>query len=337
METSRGVLTERDMYMVLFSSVSPETLTGFGECAPLPGLSVDNLSKLPQKLQEVCALLNSGVEVSDLDLVQWPAIRFAVEAARLDLERGGKRLLFDTEFTRGEQAIPINGLIVMADFDSMLNQVFEKIKQGFDCIKIKVGALDFDAECELLKEIRKRVSPAQIQLRLDANGAFGPETALDKLVRLSEFEIHSLEQPIKTGQWETMAKICAESPIAIALDEELIGVHSRTKKRELLNTIKPHYIILKPTLVGGLKAAEDWIALASQLNIDYWVTSALESNIGLNIISQWTSTLPIGMHQGLGTGQLFVENFPSPLRIREGSLTYSASHTVNPLTDLKLV
>ncbi|MFQ5639423.1 MAG: o-succinylbenzoate synthase [bacterium] len=323
MGTSRGVLHERDTFIITLSSDPEHGQVGLGECAPLPGLSIDARPGFANKLQDVCDELNSGYHPSDLNLIEWPAIRFGLESALLDFERGGVRVLFDSDFTQGRKSIPINGLIVMADVETMLQQAFHKIEAGFDCIKIKVGALDFEAECALLQEIRKRCPAEQIQLRLDANGAFEADTALEKLRRLHEFTIHSIEQPMKAGQTDKMAELCKKSPIPIALDEELIGVRSESVKKELLRAIQPQYIILKPTLVGGLQASEEWISLADNANIGYWITSALESNIGLNAISQWTSTLPVALQQGLGTGRLFVTNFRSPLKVENGRLWHN--------------
>ena len=336
MGTSRGTLFARDIFILALQNKDG---MGLGECAPLKGLSIDDRSGFENKLQKVCKLLNQGENPSDLDLTGWPAIRFGLEAALMDLENGGKRLLFENDFAKGTQTIPTNGLIVMADKDDMLEQVFNKVKLGFNCVKIKIGALDFGSECDFLSEIRKKFLPEQIELRLDANGAFEADSALDKLQRLAEFKIHSIEQPIKAGQWQAMARLCAVSPIPIALDEELIGILEPTAKEELLRTIKPQYIILKPTIVGGLKASMGWIDNARKLNIGFWVTSALESNIGLNIISQWASTLNLKMPQGLGTGELFTANFRSPLKIIDGQLTCASSNgwdNLAALADLKL-
>ena len=331
MGTSRGILFARDIFIL---ALRYKEKIGIGECAPLKELSIDDRPGFEDKLQEVCNLFNQDAIRSDLDLTDWPAIRFGLEAAKMDLQNGGRRLLFDNDFTKGTETIATNGLIVMADKEEMFSQILNKIKLGFNCIKIKIGALDFATECELLSEIRRKFPPEQIEFRLDANGAFEADSALDKLQRLTEFQIHSIEQPIKAGQWQTMANLCASSPIAIALDEELIGVLEPIAKEELLSTIKPQYIILKPTLLGGLKASMEWIDSARKLNIGFWVTSALESNIGLNVISQWVSTLNLSIPQGLGTGQLFTANFRSPLKIIDGQLTYAAVNGWDNLTNL---
>lgn len=338
MGTSRGILHERDTFILSLGSAEDGGLVGLGECAPLKGLSLDDRADFVDKLQEVCDALNSGCHPSELNLTQWPAIRFGLETALLDFEKGGKRILFETDFTKGKDSLPINGLIVMSDYRTMLQEAFSKIVLGYECIKIKVGALDFETECHLLAEIRRRYSPDQVLLRLDANGAFEVDTALEKIQRLSEYSIHSIEQPIKAGQRTEMADLCSKSPIPIVLDEELIGVEALTEKEALLSAIKPSGIILKPTLVGGIKASEEWRAIADQHRIGYWTTSALESNIGLNAISQWASALPLTLHQGLGTGQLFVSNFRSPLKVDSGRLWSAASQKwdeVGVLSDLE--
>lgn len=337
--TSRGVLLNHEVYILALIDERNRDRIGLGECAPLAGLSLDDRSNFAEKLKEVCDAINTGTLPENLELADWPAIRFGLEAARLDFQNRGRRVLFDSEFTRGQRTVLINGLVAMSDVGAMLQQALAKIAAGFDCIKIKIGALNFEAECELLKEIRKRYPASKIQLRLDANGAFAADEALDKIMKLSAFVIHSIEQPIQRRQWQHMTRLCQRSPIPIALDEELIGVPSVAEKQEMLKAIRPQFIVLKPTLLGGLAAAQEWIAVAERLNIGYWVTSALESNIGLNIISQWTATMPMNLHQGLGTGQLYAANFPSPLRVVNGQLAYSSQASWQPITsllDLKL-
>ncbi|MFQ5649192.1 MAG: o-succinylbenzoate synthase [bacterium] len=332
MGTSRGILRERETHILGLENAAG-TL-GLGECAPLTGLSIDDRPHLAQKLQAVCDQLNDGKSADELDLSDWPAIQFGVETALLDLRAGGTQLLFDTSFTRGTRLIATNGLIVMGQADHMLRQVVDKVAAGFRCIKIKVGALKFDDECRLLTEVRKQFPPRQIELRLDANGAFDEDEALEKLKRLSEFTVHSLEQPIKAGRWQAMARLCCESPIAIALDEELIGIETLAERRELLQTIRPQFIILKPTLLGGFESAQVWIDLAETCDIGTWVTSALESNVGLNSISQWTSTRVCNRVQGLGTGRLYQTNFASALSLREGALHYDPRRAPSPPADL---
>lgn len=338
MGTSRGVLHERCVYILCLIDKSNPQRFGLGECSPLPQLSIDARPEFEEKLQDVCRLLNDVAAPHEIDLRDWPAIRFGLEAALIDFKSGGHRLLFLTDFTRGLQAIPINGLVVMADYETMLQLAFAKIADGFTCIKIKIGALDFENECRLLREIRKQHPPERITLRLDANGAFSPGEAFEKLQLLNQFGIHSLEQPIKAGQWQEMARLCAASPIPIALDEELIDCHTIAEKRKLLRAIRPPYLVLKPTLLGGFAACEEWIKLADEQGIGYWVTSALESNVGLNAISQWTATLPVTMPQGLGTGQLYHANFSAPLRVSAGRLTYSdqGGERMRRLADLEL-
>ncbi|MFQ5677184.1 MAG: o-succinylbenzoate synthase [bacterium] len=300
MGTSRGILCDRDIFVV---ALQHDDVMGIGECSPLSGLSIDDRPDFQEKLQETCVRINDGVDPIDLDLRAWPSMKFGLESARMDLAQGGRRVLFETDFVRGTSAIAINGLIAMSDFDDMYAQIRKKVEAGFGCIKIKIGSLDFDRECELLAKVRSKIPADRIELRLDANGAFSAESALEKLNRLAEFSIHSIEQPIKPGQGQKMARLCAASPIPIALDEELIGQNDPFIMRELLETIKPHFIILKPSLLGGLESARQWIKIARTMDIGFWVTSALESNIGLNIISQWTASLNLKMPQGLGTGQ----------------------------------
>ncbi len=331
MGTSRGTLFERDIFILALQN---ERGIGLGECAPLKGLSIDDRPDFEDKLRAICERMSHGTEPFDFDLTYWPALKFGLETALMDLKNRGKRLLFDSDFIRGKQTMPTNGLIVMADKDEMLEQITNKIRLGFMCIKIKIGALDFELECDLLSEIRKKFTQEEIELRLDANGAFEADSALDHLRRLAEFDIHSVEQPIKAGQWHAMAGLRAASPIPIALDEELIGIIEPTAKEELLGTIRPQYIILKPTLVGGLNASTEWIEIAEKLNIGFWVTSALESNVGLNVISQWASTLNLRMPQGLGTGQLFRANFRSPLRIIDARLAHGSLNDWDDLSTL---
>lgn len=338
MGTSRGVLSDRRTYILTLREPDGAR-AGLGECAPLPGLSPDDRPDFEKKLQEVCDAVTRGAQPADLDLSAWPAIRFGLEAAWLDRRHGGRRRYFDTAFVHGQRSIPINGLVTMADRPTMLEQAVQKIDAGFDCIKIKVGALDFEEEVALLAELRERFPADRIQLRLDANGAFSPEEALERLCRLAAFGVHSLEQPIRPRQWEALAKLCRDSPIPIALDEELIGLTDRETQAELLRSVKPRYIILKPTLLGGLTAAQQWIALAEQVGIGWWLTSALESNIGLDILAQWASSLNLRGHQGLGTGRLFVANFPAQLMVRHGHLAYRPefSPAGHSLADLRLI
>jgi len=254
---------------------------------------------------------------------KFPALRFGLEMAELDFIKSGNGILFNNDFTRGERKIPINGLVWMGDYHFMFDQIKSKIQAGYKCIKIKIGAIDFDKELDLLKYIRSNFSVDDIELRVDANGAFTPENALEKLKQLSEFHIHSIEQPIKPKQWGHMAALCEKSPLDIALDEELIGVHEMSSRIKLLDTIEPQYIILKPSLVGGYSSTEEWIELCKERKIQYWVTSALESNIGLSAIAQWTYNLNLELPQGLGTGQLYHNNFDGPLYIENGCIGFN--------------
>ena len=319
--TSRGVLQKKDSW---FISLADETgKTGIGECGLLKGLSYDDRTGYEHEVQQVCSEINNSQNIDLLKLLKLPSIRFGVEMALKDLNSKKERILFPSDFTKGKDTIKINGLVWMGEFEFMKSQIISKIKAGFSCIKLKIGAIDFKKELQLINSIRKAFSVNDIEIRVDANGAFKPGEALEKLNRLAEYNLHSIEQPIKQGQWEEMAKLCELTPLPIALDEELIGVIDRKKEVELLDKIKPQYIILKPSLVGGFAASEEWIDMAKERNIGWWITSALESNIGLNAIAQWTYTLGNKMPQGLGTGQLYTNNFESPLYISNGRLHYN--------------
>jgi len=316
--TSRGVYTTRDSWFIFLND---GTHTGIGECAPLPDLSVDDLKKMSTKLLQVCEEIGYFIQFAE-ELRTWPSIRFGLETALLDLKNGGQQQLFPSAFTRGEQGIPINGLIWMGAPEFMKQQVRAKLDAGFRCIKMKIGALDFETEFSLLKAIREEFSPEEITLRVDANCAYSYQTALENLKRLSDLHIHSIEQPIATGRWNEMAELCSKSPVPIGLDEELIGISSRNEMQKLLETIHPAYLILKPSLLGGFAGCEKWIEQADKYGTGWWITSALESNIGLNAIAQWTFQLNAKGEQGLGTGQLFTNNFDSPLEIAGEQLWY---------------
>lgn len=317
--TSRGVMTTKETW---FISLDQEEKKGIGECGILRGLSIDDRPDYEQKIKWVCENINLGLEVLYIELEEFPSIQFGLETAFKSLESSNQFHLFPSAFTKGFDSIPINGLVWMGHEDFMRTQIKEKIEAGFDCIKLKIGAIDFQTELDILKSIRKEFSVSDIELRVDANGAFSPENALEKLKRLSEYQLHSIEQPIKPKQFKAMAQLCEMTPLPIALDEELIGVCAYKEKRKLLQTIKPQYIILKPSLVGGFSGSQDWIDLVDSLNIKWWITSALESNVGLNAIAQWTYTLNNTMPQGLGTGSLFTNNFLSPLTVKSGTLHY---------------
>ena len=316
--TSRGVYTTRKIWLVHLSDGLRE---GVGECAPLPDLSCDARPDYGEVLEGFCQSLCETGEIDYDALRTYPSMLFGLETALLNLQQGDQ--LFDTAFSCGEVGIPINGLVWMGSYDEMLKRMEEKLEKGFRCVKLKIGAIDFDQELDLVKRIRERFSFHEVELRLDANGAFPFEEALYKLELLSQYAIHSIEQPIKAGQWAYMAELCRESPLPIALDEELIGVNDPEMKSHMLNIIKPRYIILKPSLHGGMMGCREWIEAARQQGIGSWITSALESNIGLNAIAQFASDVygdDIRMPQGLGTGQLFTDNIPLPLEIRGDQL-----------------
>lgn len=316
--TSRGVYTTRDSWFIFLSD---GTATGIGECAPLPGLSLESPKDMGIKLHQVCGQIGYFSSNPE-ELRAWPSIRFGLEMAMIDLKNGGKRELFPSDFTRGEQGIPINGLIWMGTPENMKKQIRTKLDSGFSCIKMKIGALDFETELQLLRELRKEHPAGELSLRVDANGAFAVKDAPEKLKRLSDLGIHSVEQPIEAGQWNEMAALCATSPIPIALDEELIGIADLTDMQKMLDLIRPAYLILKPSLHGGFAGCQKWIEEAAKRNTGWWVTSALESNVGLNAIAQWTFHLNAMNEQGLGTGQLFTNNFDSPLEISGEKLWY---------------
>ena len=314
--TSRGVYTTRKVWLVRLSGGERE---GVGECAPLPDLSCDAMDdeEYGKILNKVCEEFCQRQELDNDSWRQYPSMLFGLETAWLNMTNGD--MLFDTAFSRGEVGIPINGLVWMGSYEEMLKRMEEKLEKGFRCVKLKIGAIDFDQELDLVKRIRERFSHHEVELRLDANGAFKYEEALYKLELLSQYAIHSIEQPIKAGQWAYMAELCRESPLPIALDEELIGVNDPEMKRHMLNIIKPRYIILKPSLHGGMQGCREWIETAKDMGIGSWITSALESNIGLNAIAQFASDVygdHITMPQGLGTGQLFTDNIDMGLEIR---------------------
>ncbi|WP_420553067.1 o-succinylbenzoate synthase [Tenacibaculum aiptasiae] len=318
--TSRGVLRTKETW---FLTLSEKGKKGYGECGLFRGLSADDRDNYEEKLQWVCQNIHLGLENLLVETIKFPSIQFGLEQAFLSLKGDNPFELYPSKFSQGIDNISINGLIWMGDKAFMQQQIKDKLQQGFTTIKMKIGAIDFDTEIELLKSIRKEFSPKEIELRVDANGAFTPENALGKLERLSELEMHSIEQPIKQGQWQEMAKLCEKTPLDIALDEELIGVFSKEDKEKCIETIKPQYIILKPSLVGGFKGSEEWISIANKYKAGNWITSALESNIGLNAIAQWTYTLNNALPQGLGTGSLFTNNIESPLEVSKGSLGYN--------------
>ncbi|EAR00310.1 o-succinylbenzoate synthase [Maribacter sp. HTCC2170] len=317
--TSRGILTNKETWFLILEDNGNY---GIGECGMFKGLSHDDLPDYENMLKWTCRHIDKGVEYLLDKLINFPSIQFGLEQAFISLNSNNPFELFPSDFTENEAQIPINGLVWMGDEGFMLEQIQKKLEEGFTCIKMKIGAIDFKTEISLLETIRKNYSHDQIEIRVDANGAFKPSEALDKLKVLANYDLHSIEQPIKQGNFIEMKRLCKRSPLPIALDEELIGITTVTKKEELLHTIKPKYIILKPTLVGGFKGSSEWIRLAQKYDIGWWVTSALESNIGLNAIAQWTYSLKNPMPQGLGTGGLFTNNFDCPLKVKKGYIYY---------------
>ncbi len=331
--TSRGILKTKETWFIILND---NNKTGIGECGLFRGLSIDDRSDFEQKLEWTCNNINLGLEELLDELIEFSSIQFGLEQAFKSLESQSPFELFPSEFTTGKVSIPINGLIWMGSEVFMKDQIKEKLKAGFNCIKMKIGAIDFNTELALLKSIRQEFSASDIELRVDVNGAFSPENALEKLKRLSDYGLHSIEQPIKQGQFESMAKLCEQTPLPIALDEELIGLFSVTKQTEMLQMINPQYIILKPSLVGGWRGSQQWIDIAEENGIGWWITSALESNIGLNAIAQWTYTLKSKLPQGLGTGSLFTNNFESPLQVKNGTLRHEINQDWN-ITNLNKI
>ena len=317
--TSRGISTTRQSYFLTLTDDGMPGIKGVGECAPLPKLSCDDLPDYETILHQICKLVESTDKIPYALLRPYPSILFGLEIAFAQLKAHGNTMLFDTPFGRGEEGIRINGLVWMGSFDEMAERLEAKLRQGFHCVKLKIGAIDFEKEIELIRHIRESFDKRQVELRVDANGAFTPKNALQHLETLAKYDIHSIEQPIKQHQWEDMAHLCTASPLPIALDEELIGVNVAAMKEALLDTIRPQYIVLKPSLHGGMRGTEEWIQLANTRGIGSWITSALESNVGLNAIAQLCAKV-YGPHdstpQGLGTGQLFTDNIEMPLMIR---------------------
>lgn len=331
--TSRGVYTTRRSWFITLTSPDAPGRQGIGECAPLPNLSCDDTPEYGKTLRALCDKFEQEGKIDYALMRPYPSMLFGLETALAHFN-AGTTAFFDTPFSRGEEGIPINGLVWMGNFDEMLARMEEKIELGFRCIKLKIGAIDFDSELELLRRLRSRFSSRELTIRLDANGAFKfgtaatdpDEDALYKLELLSQYAIHSIEQPIAPRQWGNMAELCRESPLPIALDEELIGVNRADMKAQLLNIIKPAYIVIKPSLHGGMHGTEEWVEAAKAKDIGTWITSALESNVGLNAIAQLTAKTygpNIKTAQGLGTGLLFEDNIPMPIEIRGDRLWYT--------------
>lgn len=315
--TSRGVYTERDIWLIHICDTSCPGREGVGECAPLSDLSCDASPDYGEKLQRLCALFEQTGQIDYKLMMLYPSMLFGLETALLSLKHG--KILFDTLFAHGNVGIPINGLVWMGNFDEMSNRLEDKIAAGFKCVKLKIGAIDFESELNLLRSIRRRFSKDTIELRVDANGGFSSSEALHKLDLLSKFEIHSIEQPIRQHQWKEMSNLCSVTPIPIALDEELIGVNMTDMKKELLDIIRPQYIVLKPSLHGGINGTLEWASLSEKRGIGSWITSALESNIGLGAIAQLASHVygdNITFAQGLGTGALYLDNLQPMTEIK---------------------
>lgn len=323
--TSRGIYTTRKSWFLELTSDEMPGRRGVGECAPLPSLSCDDTPEYGKTLRALCDKFEQEGVIDYAVMRPYPSMLFGLETALRHFE-AGTTALFDTPFSRGEEGITINGLVWMGSYDEMLSRMEAKIEQGFRCIKLKIGAIDFDSELDLLRRIRERFSHREMTIRLDANGAFRFDEALYKLELLSQYAVHSIEQPIAAHQWGNMAELCRESPLPIALDEELIGVNQPEMKAHILNIIKPAYIVLKPSLHGGMRGTEEWIAAARVKDIGTWITSALESNVGLNAIAQLAAKVygrNVRVPQGLGTGQLFTDNIPMPLEVRGEKLWYA--------------
>lgn len=321
--TSRGVLKSKDSWLLEIWDDKNPTIKGLGEVSIIPNLSIDNPNLIEAILDELCLNISKYSESFSNKLESFPAIKFALETALIDLKNGGKKLFFKSAFTEGRVGIPINGLIWMGDESFMREQMEQKILD-YPCVKMKIGAISFDREIAIIKWLRETYG-YDFELRVDANGAFSMDEVDQRLSVLHEYKIHSIEQPIRQGQWKRMANLCARSPLPIVLDEELIGINTYEQKVLLLDTIKPQYIILKPSLIGGFHSSDEWISLAEQRGIGWWATSALESNIGLNAISQWCYTHNISMPQGLGTGSLYINNIDSPLYIEGGKIWHKSS------------
>lgn len=321
--TSRGIYTERRVWYVHLWDANRPHQMGIGECAPLPALSCDDRPDYAERLEKACRqVIRYQTEWPEKEWRDYPSIIFGIETALRHLHTGDYAL-WNTPFSRGEEGIRINGLIWMGSYEQMYARLQEKINAGFRCIKLKIGAIDFEQEMELLRFVRRCFPASEMELRVDANGAFTPGEAEEKLHRLAELDLHSIEQPIRAGQPEDMARLTAHTPLPIAFDEELIGCNTTAEKRELLDRLHPQYIVLKPSLHGGFSGCNEWIAEAVKRGIGWWITSALESNIGLNAIAQWCATLSPDVPQGLGTGLLFTDNTPIPLEIKGDRLYFN--------------
>lgn len=318
--TSRERMRSKSTYFVSVWDDEHPTVVGTGECALFRGLSADDREDYENVLSDICIRINT---VKIADLTEWPSIVFGIETALADLRNGGRMMPFPSDWTDGGSGLHINGLVWMGSVEEMTRRAEEKISEGFRCVKLKIGGCDFERELHLLEQLRRRFAPEELEIRLDANGAFDVDEALQKLRRLATLDIHSIEQPIASRQWDAMKSLCNVSPIDIALDEELIGVFSVDEKRRMIEYLRPAYIILKPALCGGFSGSSEWIEAAENVGIRWWVTSALESNIGLNALAQWVASMKCDMPSGLGTGQLYTNNFRSPVERRGAMLYYN--------------
>jgi O-succinylbenzoate synthase len=320
--TSRGTHLNKKVHFILIYHTDDLSASGIGECSLFPGLSYDDINDFAEKLNQTVDRINQGDYYTDSGLSEWPSINFALETAWKDFRSMGSKILYQSEFTEGKDSLGINGLIWMDRKEEMIRQIRQKLNDGFTCLKMKIGALDLEDELEVLNFIRTQYDAEELEIRVDANGAFKPNEALGIIKMLSDFDLHSIEQPLAPGHSDDMAKLCELSPIPVALDEELIGKHSMATRRKLLDTLRPQFLALKPGLLGGLASCKDWISLAAEKNIGWWITSSLETNIGLNAIAQWTYTLQSNIYHGLSTGSLFNNNIPSSLYLHGERLYY---------------
>ena len=323
--TSRGIYKIKESWFIFLHNEESPEIFGIGECALLKGLSADDRPDFEDKLVEVCNRVNYYVDNLN-HLMEWPSIRFGMETAIQDLETGGCRMLYPSAFTSGKKTILINGLVWMGDPDWMKSQWSQKIKEGYHCMKMKIGAIDWATELEILKSIRNQYPVDDLMIRVDANGAFDMGNVHSRLEELYRLDIHSIEQPIQQGNIQEMASLCETTPIPIALDEELINIFKLDEKEKLVETIRPQYLIFKPGLLGGFNSCEEWMRIAEAKGAGWWITSALESNIGLNAIAQWTAIQNTEMYQGLGTGSLYENNIPSPLVAGSGQLQHDSTN-----------
>ena len=320
--TSKGVIEARTAWFLIAWEKERPEVCGIGEAALFPGHSKEFPADVRTKLLELCANTSDWEARLNTDLVNVPSVRFAVEQCLRDLQASGSKVLFPSDFTLGRKGIPINGLVWMGDKDTMRARIKEQLEVGNRCVKMKIGAIGIADELELLADVRKQFSAQELTLRVDANGAFNNSNVMPVLQRLAKLQVESIEQPVAPGLYEVMEEICAHAPLPIALDEDLIGLNTREVKQDLLDHVRPQHIVIKPSLVGGWAAAQEWIGLAKERNIGWWITSALESSIGLNAVAQWTATLGTTIPQGLGTGSVYTDNFPSPLGVEQAELLY---------------